>query len=475
MRCWSGSRCRPTRAAPIPIRAAATLARLHRQDLRAREGRVRARSAGRQRDARAGPVRRMAPGASAAAGHAGAVRGRRRQAARRDPASGEHRGRQAVSVPDHRRGRRLSGEAELPPLGRHADRRAAAQRPARSSSKACSRSATARAAVPRGPGRGASRRRAQSASWAPNAILWAVLGAILGGILLNLMPCVFPILALKALHVSRAGGDAGEVAARRAGLYRRRGRRHRRARRAVAGDPRRGGGGGLGVPAAGPANDHAAAAAGDRDHRQPARPVRAAGPRRAGAAGGQLRHRRARRLRRDALRRAVPRRGAGHRAAASRGRIGAGVRGARPRAGDPVPAGRLHPGAAKPAAQARAVDEAAAALPRHTDGRDARSRRCGCFTGRPGRAGWSVAGVAVAALTVLLDLVRFCAAPRRAGRPRHCSAGDSGGRTRDLAGAATHNVNRSRRGRGAVERGASPAELAAEGIPSSSISRPTGA
>ncbi len=43
------------------------------------------------------------------------------------------------------------------------------------------------------------------------AIWWAVLGAIAGGILLNLMPCVFPILALKALHVSRAGGDAREV------------------------------------------------------------------------------------------------------------------------------------------------------------------------------------------------------------------------------------------------------------------------
>ena len=41
-----------------------------------------------------------------------------------------------------------------------------------------------------------------------NAILWAVLGAIAGGILLNLMPCVFPILALKALHLSRAGGEA---------------------------------------------------------------------------------------------------------------------------------------------------------------------------------------------------------------------------------------------------------------------------
>jgi DsbC/DsbD-like thiol-disulfide interchange protein/cytochrome c biogenesis protein CcdA len=42
-----------------------------------------------------------------------------------------------------------------------------------------------------------------------DAILWAVLGALAGGILLNLMPCVFPILALKALHLSRAGGGAG--------------------------------------------------------------------------------------------------------------------------------------------------------------------------------------------------------------------------------------------------------------------------
>ena len=43
------------------------------------------------------------------------------------------------------------------------------------------------------------------------AVLWAVLGAIAGGMLLNLMPCVFPILALKALHLSRAGADASEA------------------------------------------------------------------------------------------------------------------------------------------------------------------------------------------------------------------------------------------------------------------------
>ena len=39
------------------------------------------------------------------------------------------------------------------------------------------------------------------------AVLYAILGALLGGMLLNLMPCVFPILALKALHLAKAGGD----------------------------------------------------------------------------------------------------------------------------------------------------------------------------------------------------------------------------------------------------------------------------
>ncbi|GAA4755220.1 thioredoxin family protein [Sphingomonas daechungensis] len=50
----------------------------------------------------------------------------------------------------------------------------------------------------------------------PQAILWAVVGAILGGLLLNLMPCVFPILAIKALHLAKSGGD--ERAARRDAL-----------------------------------------------------------------------------------------------------------------------------------------------------------------------------------------------------------------------------------------------------------------
>jgi DsbC/DsbD-like thiol-disulfide interchange protein/cytochrome c biogenesis protein CcdA len=45
------------------------------------------------------------------------------------------------------------------------------------------------------------------------AILLALAGALLGGLLLNVMPCVFPILSLKALSLARAGRD--EAGARR--------------------------------------------------------------------------------------------------------------------------------------------------------------------------------------------------------------------------------------------------------------------
>ncbi len=52
-----------------------------------------------------------------------------------------------------------------------------------------------------------------------NALLWAVLGALAGGLLLNLMPCVFPILALKALHLAKSGGDERERKTGRASLH----------------------------------------------------------------------------------------------------------------------------------------------------------------------------------------------------------------------------------------------------------------
>ena len=48
------------------------------------------------------------------------------------------------------------------------------------------------------------------------SILFALGGALLGGLILNVMPCVFPILSLKALSLAKAGGDEG--AARRDAL-----------------------------------------------------------------------------------------------------------------------------------------------------------------------------------------------------------------------------------------------------------------
>ncbi len=45
------------------------------------------------------------------------------------------------------------------------------------------------------------------------AIGWLLLGALLGGLLLNIMPCVFPILGLKALALAKAGGDEAKARA----------------------------------------------------------------------------------------------------------------------------------------------------------------------------------------------------------------------------------------------------------------------
>lgn len=51
---------------------------------------------------------------------------------------------------------------------------------------------------------------------APGLLLTSLVGAVIGGLLLNLMPCVFPILSLKALSLARSGADRTE--ARREGL-----------------------------------------------------------------------------------------------------------------------------------------------------------------------------------------------------------------------------------------------------------------
>jgi thiol:disulfide interchange protein/DsbC/DsbD-like thiol-disulfide interchange protein len=42
-------------------------------------------------------------------------------------------------------------------------------------------------------------------------VLLALGGALLGGLILNIMPCVFPILSLKAISLAKAGGDERQV------------------------------------------------------------------------------------------------------------------------------------------------------------------------------------------------------------------------------------------------------------------------
>ncbi len=50
--------------------------------------------------------------------------------------------------------------------------------------------------------------RAAGRRW---TLVLALAGAVAGGLILNLMPCVFPILSLKALALARSGGDEAEA------------------------------------------------------------------------------------------------------------------------------------------------------------------------------------------------------------------------------------------------------------------------
>lgn len=59
-------------------------------------------------------------------------------------------------------------------------------------------------------------RPGQVAAGSPPGIAWGAIfaalgGALLGGLILNIMPCVFPILGLKAMSLARAGGDERTV------------------------------------------------------------------------------------------------------------------------------------------------------------------------------------------------------------------------------------------------------------------------
>ncbi len=45
----------------------------------------------------------------------------------------------------------------------------------------------------------------------PQTFFYALVGALIGGLLLNVMPCVFPIISLKAISLARAGGEERTV------------------------------------------------------------------------------------------------------------------------------------------------------------------------------------------------------------------------------------------------------------------------
>ena len=106
--------------------------------------------------------------------------------------------------------------------------------------------------------------------------------AFLGGLILNLMPCVFPVLAMKVVGLAGAPGGEGALAGGR--LHRRRAGGIRRPGCGAAGGARRGHGGRLGVPVpvAGVRRRHGMAAV--RCRAEPVRRVR--GRHRAGTAPG---------------------------------------------------------------------------------------------------------------------------------------------------------------------------------------------
>jgi thiol:disulfide interchange protein len=59
----------------------------------------------------------------------------------------------------------------------------------------------------RPPARQRGRRRA-AAGRRPAWLVAALLGALLGGLILNLMPCVFPVLAIKVVGFTQHADDA---------------------------------------------------------------------------------------------------------------------------------------------------------------------------------------------------------------------------------------------------------------------------
>ena len=124
--------------------------------------------------------------------------------------------------------------------------------------------------VPRDAGRPGPKQRHVARRGRPGAMLWAVLGAIRRRDPAQPDARVFPILALKALHLARKVGEASRGAPRRVGLYGRCDSRDRSAWRCCSDscwrERCR-----MGIPAPGSAHHHVPVAACDRDHGESAR------------------------------------------------------------------------------------------------------------------------------------------------------------------------------------------------------------
>ena len=240
-------------------------------------------------------------------------------------------------------------------------------------------------------------------------------GRCAGGILLNLMPCVFPILALKALHVSRAGGERGEARSRRSCLCRRdRSSAPERSAAALLALRAAGTQAGWAFQLQDPRTIMLLLLLGSRSPRTSLGlfelPVLggSAPPRR------QLRDRSSRRIRRYPLRGPVPRSSAWNRASSSRRRIGARLRSARARPRLTVRAACVRSDAPQAIAEAGGVDAPAAALSRLAHGPQYARRGLAIIS--PRRRDF----LAVRALRIgsACDLPLFCRAA--------CSAADAG-------------------------------------------------
>ena len=219
--------------AHLPDRRAARLSGLHQRGLRPRRRDGLGRARHRRRRATPTPpfaaYRQALPRPLAAEGRFEMAGGPHPS---RHPAAGRRCSRRALFLPGdadalgHSAAQSISRNGDL--LIVETARGAAA--PARSPrSKACSRSPTgvglSLTARPRRRARARARRSSgagRATASGPGILLGALLGALLGGLILNIMPCVFPILSLKALSLARAGETESGGAARGAGLCGRR-------------------------------------------------------------------------------------------------------------------------------------------------------------------------------------------------------------------------------------------------------------